>query len=60
MRIDRKGVTIQGTLVDINCGGLPGIGKGAAEVEPERVKEAAVQEPPRPEMDDVSVKGLGQ
>lgn len=50
IRIDRKGVTIVGTLVDINSGGVPGV--STARSTPEAAAEA------RP--DDVAVTGLGQ
>ncbi|MFT3768637.1 MAG: type VI secretion system tip protein TssI/VgrG [Minicystis sp.] len=50
IRIDHKGVTIMGTMVDINSGGFPGI--ATARSKPEAAAEA--------KPDDVSVTGLGQ
>jgi type VI secretion system secreted protein VgrG len=39
------GVTIQGTLVQINSGGAPGTGSGCSLIAPEDAKEAATAEP---------------
>jgi type VI secretion system secreted protein VgrG len=45
--IGPAGVTIQGTLVNINSGGAAGAGSGSTPTEPEDAKEAAPAEPAR-------------
>jgi len=59
VRVDGGGVTISGSLVKINSGGGPGSLGGGGGGDPEKPKEAKVEEPPAPEPDDVSKTGLG-
>ncbi len=58
--IDAGGVTIQGTLVKINCDGSPGSGADAKPAGPKDPIEAKVDEPDKPQPDDVSKTGIGQ
>lgn len=60
IRIDGGGVTIQGSIVKINSGGGPGSGSDIGGASPEDPAEAKVEEPEKPEMDDVSKTGIGQ
>jgi type VI secretion system secreted protein VgrG len=60
IRLDGAGVTIQGTIVNINSGGSPGSGGGSNPTLPEKAKEAQVTPPPDPEMDDVRKTGIAQ
>ncbi len=60
IRIDGGGVTIQGTLVKINSGGGPGSGAAIGGGSPEKPKEAKIDDPPKPVMDDVSKTGIAQ
>jgi type VI secretion system secreted protein VgrG len=60
IRIDHGGVTIKGTLVKINSGGSAGSGKGASPEAPEEAVEAVVEEPAKPEVDNVMLTGLAQ
>jgi type VI secretion system secreted protein VgrG len=59
VRIDGSGVTIKGSTVFINSGGSPADGPGGGGGNPEKPKEAMVDEPPAPTPDDVSKTGLG-
>jgi len=52
IRIDARGITIQGKMVWINSGGSPGAGDGAHPVEPAEALEAVT--------DDGSKTGIGQ
>ena len=60
IRIDPVGVSIVGTLVKINCGGVAGIGSGARPSSASRANEAKIERPAKPEPDDVSETGLAQ
>jgi len=60
VRIDAGGVTIKGTLVKINSGGSAGSAADAAPGGPEKPREAKIDEPAKPEPDDVSKTGLKQ
>ena len=60
IRIDASGVTIKGNLVKINSGGSPGKGSGASPEEPAEVVEAVIEEPEKPEPDNVAITGLAQ
>jgi type VI secretion system secreted protein VgrG len=60
VRIDGAGVTIQGTVVKINSGGSAGSGKGSSPEAPDAAIEAAVAEPPIPEVDNVAKTGFAQ
>jgi type VI secretion system secreted protein VgrG len=57
--IDGSGVTIEGAVVNINCGASAEGAKPGGGGNPEKPKEAKVEEPPAPVMDDVSRTGLG-
>jgi type VI secretion system secreted protein VgrG len=60
IRIDGQGITIEGQVVKINCGGAA---EGAKSAEPERPEEAVVPEiepPVPPDPDDVLVTGIAQ
>jgi type VI secretion system secreted protein VgrG len=59
VRIDGSGVTIVGSMVWINSGGAPGVGPGGGGGRPEEPKEAKVDMPPPPVLDDVSQTKLG-
>ena len=59
IRLDGGGVTISGTLVKINSGGAPGVLGTGGGGNPEKPKEAQVDEPPAPAPDDVSKTLLG-
>jgi type VI secretion system secreted protein VgrG len=60
IRIDAGGVTIKGTLVKINSGGSAGSGADASPAGPKDPKEAKVDEPTKPQPDDVSKTGIAQ
>ena len=60
IRLDATGVTIHGTIVNINSGGSPGSGGGSNPTLPEKAKEAQVTPPPDPEMDDLRKTGIAQ
>ncbi|MEZ4312885.1 MAG: type VI secretion system tip protein TssI/VgrG [Polyangiaceae bacterium] len=60
IRLDSGGITISGTLVNINSGGSPGSGGGSSPAAPEQAKEAQVTPPPDPEMDDIRKTGIAQ
>jgi type VI secretion system secreted protein VgrG len=60
IRIDAGGVTIKGTKVWINSGGAPGAGSGSHPEEAERAEEAQIEEPKKPEVDNVAINGLAQ
>jgi type VI secretion system secreted protein VgrG len=60
IRIDAGGVTIKGTLVKINSGGSAGSGTAAKPGGPKKPLEAKVEEPAKPEPDDVSQTGIAQ
>jgi type VI secretion system secreted protein VgrG len=60
VRIDAGGVTIQGSLVKINSGGMAGSGSGSSPVEPDEAIEAQVVEPEKPLPDNVAKTGLAQ
>jgi type VI secretion system secreted protein VgrG len=60
IRIDSSGITINGTLVNINSGGSPGTGTGSSPVLPEEAKEAKIDPPQAPNMDDLHKTGIGQ
>jgi len=45
IRIDASGVTIVGTMVDINVRGTPGDGKGSAPALPAAAKQAQIKPP---------------
>jgi len=60
IRIDAGGVTIKGTKVWINSGGSPGSGSGSHPEEPEKAEEAKIEEPKKPEVDNVAINGLAQ
>ena len=55
IKIGPDGVTIQGTMVKINCGGSPGSGSGSEPTKPEAPEEA---DPTEPSMADDSVTGF--
>ncbi len=59
IRINGSGVTITGSQVLINSGGSPGVLLTGGGGNPEPPKEAEVDDPPTPVVDDVSVTGLG-
>jgi type VI secretion system secreted protein VgrG len=59
VRVDASGVTIAGAIVYINSGGSAGVGPGGGGGKPEKPKEAKVEEPPAPVVDDVSKTRLG-
>jgi type VI secretion system secreted protein VgrG len=59
VRINGDGVTIKGTMVLINSGGAPGVLDTGGGGNPDKPKEAKVEEPPAPTPDDVSKTGLG-
>jgi type VI secretion system secreted protein VgrG len=58
IRIDAGGVTIKGHKVWINSGGSPGSGHGAHAEAPDEAKEAVIEEPKRPEPENVAVTGI--
>ncbi len=60
IRIDASGVTIKGTMVNINSGGSAGSGSGASPADPEDPREARMTEPEKPVPDDIFKSGLGQ
>ena len=60
VRIDAGGVTIQGTMVKINSGGSAGSADDAGPAGAEKPREAKIDEPAKPDVDDVSVHGLAQ
>ena len=60
IRIDSGGVTIKGTKVWINSGGSAGSGAGSHPEDPDTAKEAVVEEPERPEPDNIFVTGFAQ
>jgi type VI secretion system secreted protein VgrG len=60
IRIDAGGVTIKGTKVWINSGGSPGSGSGSHPEEAEKAEEAKIEEPKKPEVDNVAINGLAQ
>ena len=60
IRIDGSGVTIKGTMVNINSGGSAGSGADASPAGPKPPLEAQVTEPAKPEPDDVSKTGIAQ
>ena len=60
IRIDGSGVTIKGTKVWINSGGSPGSGAGSHPEEPDAAKEAVIEEPQKPEPDNIFVTGFAQ
>ena len=53
-------MTIKGTKVWINSGGSAGSGAGSHPEEPDTAKEAVVEEPARPEPDNIFVTGFAQ
>ncbi len=60
VRVDAGGVTIVGSIVRINSGGSAGSAPDAKPGGPEEPREAKIDEPNKPEVDDVSVTGLKQ
>jgi type VI secretion system secreted protein VgrG len=59
VRIDGSGVTIKGTKVFINSGGAAAVLDTGGGGNPEKPKEAKVDDPVAPTPDDVSKTGLG-
>ncbi len=61
MRIDPAGVTIKGTLVQLNSGSAQaGKGSDAKPASPDKAKEVKVKAAEKPKPDDISVTGLAQ
>jgi type VI secretion system secreted protein VgrG len=60
IRIDAGGITIKGTKVWINSGGAPGAGSGSHPEPAERAEEAKIEEPKKPDVDNVAITGLAQ
>ncbi|MEO5730655.1 MAG: phage baseplate assembly protein V, partial [Byssovorax sp.] len=60
IRIDAGGITIKGTKVLINSGGSPGSGAGSHPEAVEAAVEAQIEEPQKPEVDNVAITGLAQ
>ena len=60
IRIDAGGITIRGTKVWINSGGAAGAGSGSHPEPADRAEEAKIEEPKRPDVDNVAITGLAQ
>ncbi|AKT41138.1 type VI secretion system Vgr family protein [Chondromyces crocatus] len=60
IRINAMGITIVGTLVNINSGGIAGMVSTASPDAADAAVEAKIVEPKKPEPDDVSKTRLGQ
>ena len=60
IRIDAGGITIKGTKVWINSGGSAGSGAGSHPEAVEAAEEAQIEEPQKPEVDNVAITGLAQ
>jgi type VI secretion system secreted protein VgrG len=60
IRIDAGGITIKGTKVWINSGGSAGSGAGSHPEEAETAEDAKIEEPKKPDVDNVAITGLAQ
>ena len=60
IRIDAGGITIKGTKVWINSGGAPASGSGSHPEAADPAEEAQIEEPKKPEVDNVAINGLAQ
>ena len=60
IRIDASGITIKGTMVNINSGGSAGSGAGSSPEAPDEAIEAVVIEPVKPLPDNVAKTGFLQ